>query len=157
MNLSLTTSRFCWHVQQYAESHQSRANQFLHFLGIPTLTISILGLLAKIPLGEGPIRVDAAWITLLAIGIWYFRQSVAAGILVSLALVACYLTGRPIPTLYLWIGFGVGVLEHLIGHLVFEHKPPAFLSHPIAILEAPAWLLTKLIGTPTQGRSGPEC
>jgi uncharacterized membrane protein YGL010W len=47
---------------------------------------------------------------------------------------------------YTAVLFAVGATLHTIGHTFFEHKPPSIFSNPIAVVEAPAWLIAIVIG-----------
>jgi uncharacterized membrane protein YGL010W len=63
------------HVEHYAESHHTPANKLLHFLGIPLLTIAIMGLLSKLSFSSevtiAALSPNAAWIALAVSAIWY--------------------------------------------------------------------------------------
>jgi uncharacterized membrane protein YGL010W len=138
-------------MDHYAESHQTPVNKALHFVGIPLLTVSLLGLLAKVHLPaaweeEEEFRPDLAWLALAGSGLWYLWQDWKAGLVVTAALVGCYAAGRALTAVPLTALFGAGVVAHVIGHYGFEGKPPALLSKPIAVLEAPAWLLATWAG-----------
>ena len=138
------------HTSRYGEVHRTPANVALHFAGIPALLVSFLGLLSKAPLSDGEVlsgaRPDAAWLVLLSAGLWYVWQDPRAGVLIDAVLVGCYAIGSVLSLGPLAALFGVGVIAHVIGHYGFEHKSPALLSRPVAVLEAPAWLTLKLIG-----------
>jgi uncharacterized membrane protein YGL010W len=143
------------HIAEYEESHRTLANKLLHFGGIPALLISILGLFSKlalfVPDWPGMVQPSAAWIALLVALVWYFAQDLKAGAIMTPIWVGGYLIGALLPVVYLAILFGVGVLAHVIGHYVFEHKPPAVLSHPASLFEAPLWLvvLATAMGRPS--------
>jgi hypothetical protein len=53
-----------------------------------------------------------------------------------------YLPGGALSTGVLAGLFAGGVAAHAIGHYGFEGEPPAVLSRPVAVLEAPAWLFS---------------
>ena len=138
------------HVCRYGESHQSRGNKALHFVGIPLLLVASLGLLSKLALpglAEWPaVRPNAAWLILLLAVAWYAWQDRRMGLLVGSTMIGGYAVGTPLPIAVLAGLFGTGVVAHVVGHYGFERKPPAFLSRPVAVLEAPAWLLSTLAG-----------
>ena len=139
-----------YYVCRYAESHQSRVNKALHFVGIPLLLVASLGLLSKLALpgsAEWPaLRPNAAWLLLLFAVAWYAWQDRRMGLLVGSAMVGGYAVGTPLPVGILAGLFGTGIVAHAVGHYGFEGKPPAVLSRPIAVLEAPAWLLSTWVG-----------
>jgi uncharacterized membrane protein YGL010W len=138
------------HVCRYAESHQTRVNKALHFVGIPLLLVASLGLLSKLALpgsAEWPaLRPNAAWLLLLFAVAWYAWQDRRMGLLVGSAMVGGYAVGTPLPVGVLAGLFGTGIVVHAVGHYGFEGKPPAVLSRPIAVLEAPVWLLSTWAG-----------
>jgi uncharacterized membrane protein YGL010W len=138
------------HVEGYAKSHGTPINKLLHFLGIPLLAIALLGLLSKLSLqqdGQPPaLQPNAAWVVLLGLGFWYLWLDWRMGIPTIVLLVGCYVLGSWLSLAMLLALFGAGAGAHLIGHYGFEGKPPALLSRPVAVLEAPAWLLSIWIG-----------
>jgi uncharacterized membrane protein YGL010W len=144
------TPRLQAHVDRYGQSHRTRPNQILHFIGIPILLVSSLGLLAKVPFptsGEGAVlQPDAAWVVLLVAGLWYFWVDWRIAPLVTALFVGGYLLGGALTLGPLAALFAAGVVAHVVGHFVFEGKPPALLTRPVAILEAPVWLLAVWIG-----------
>ncbi len=132
------------HVGLYAASHAHRINRVLHFAGIPLIAVALLGLLGAVEFAAVagvPLRPSLAWPVLVAAAGWYLWQDLAAGAVVSAALVGCYLGGLLLPVWALVILFSAGVVAHGVGHYGFEGKPPALFSRPVAVLEAPAWLL----------------
>ena len=142
------------HVCRYAESHQTRVNKALHFVGIPLLLVASLGLLSKLALpgsAEWPaLRPNAAWLLLLFAVAWYAWQDRRMGLLVGSVMVGGYAVGTPLPVGVLAGLFGTGIVAHAVGHYAFEGKPPALFSRPIAVLEAPAWLLSTWAGLDPQ-------
>jgi uncharacterized membrane protein YGL010W len=138
------------HVCRYAEFHQTRVNKALHFVGIPLLVVASLGLLSKLALpgsAEWPaLRPNAAWLLLLLAFAWYVWQDRRLGLLIGSAIVGGYAVGAPLPVGVLAGLFGTGVVAHVVGHYGFEGKPPSLLFRPVALLEAPAWLLSTWAG-----------
>jgi uncharacterized membrane protein YGL010W len=136
------------HIERYAASHRKPVNRALHDFGIPLLMVSTLGLLAKLSRGQGPapLRPNLAWPVLLGGSLWYLSQDRKVGLLTSAALVAAYAAGCALPTRTLCTLSAVGSLAHTVGHYGFEHRPPVFLSRPVALLEGPAWLVAVATG-----------
>jgi uncharacterized membrane protein YGL010W len=137
-------------VDHYAESHRNPVNKGLHFLGIPLLLVSTLGLLSKASLSAGvgvlALEPNAAWIALLGACFWYLRLASVMGLPTFVAVAGCYVLGSALPAGVLICLFGVGISAHAIGHYGFEGKPPVLFSRPAAVLEAPAWLLSAWAG-----------
>jgi uncharacterized membrane protein YGL010W len=137
------------HFNHYTKWHQSPANKALHFLGIPLALIGALGLLAKLPLvsvAELPWQPNAGWLALLISGVWYLWLDWRFGVLTFALEVACLLIGSMLSYAVLATLLIVAVIAHWIGHFTFERKPPAVFSGPIAVLEAPIWLVVNIFG-----------
>ena len=114
-------------------------------MGIPLFMVGSMGLLARLALadhGDVPaLRPNAAWLVLLGTGVWYLWLDWKVGLPTWAAFVACYVIGCALPVALLWTFSGVAIVAHVVGHYGFEHKPPAVFSTPVALFEAPAWLL----------------
>jgi len=136
------------YVEEYDRSHQIWPNKLLHFVGIPLLLTSSLGLLSKVALplgGEVPaLEPNAAWVVLLGAGLWYLWLDWRTGLLPTALFAGCYVLGSALSASLLAALLGAGITAHLIGHFAFEGKPPALFSNPVAVLEAPAWFLSTL-------------
>jgi uncharacterized membrane protein YGL010W len=142
------SARLQSHVAHYGESHQTSQNMLFHYVGIPFLMISGVGLLAKIPLPfadeHAALQPNVAWIFLVAAGMWYFWMDAVAAVFLSLMFAGAYAIGNSMAPGILGVGFGIGVVAHVIGHAVFEKKPPSVLKNPLSLLVAPAWLLERI-------------
>lgn len=136
------------YVADYGDSHQTSPNKAFHFVGIPLLMISAVGLLSKlsVPAGdEHPMfHPNAAFLFLLLAALWYLYQDAISSILLCAMFFGAYAIGTSLSTGMLAIGFGIGAVAHIVGHAVFEKKPPSLLKNPISILVAPAWLLKEI-------------
>ena len=133
------------HLEHYDESHRKWGNKLLHFFGIPLLLVSSLGLLSKLALDTGTnmaaLKPNAGWVILAGAAFWYVWQDWRIGSMTTALWFACYLFGTELPAGLLGILFGIGVAAHALGHYLIEGKPPAVFSRPVALLEAPAWLV----------------
>jgi uncharacterized membrane protein YGL010W len=138
-------------VEEYADHHRNSANQALHYFGIPALAISSLGLLSAaswpVTVGGTVLEPSAAWLALIVAAVWYLRLDRATGLLTLTFLIGCYAAGSFMPTGVLLGLFGTGGVAHLVGHFGFEGKPPAVFTTPLAVLEAPAWLVSLVLGS----------
>jgi len=136
-------------IDQYGQSHRNTINRLFHFVGIPTIGIGLLGLLAKLAVRidlPAFIRPNLAWLVLVLMGWWYLSRDRQIGLATFAIVLLFYLIGTMINAPILWAIFGFGIVAHIIGHFGFEHKPPALFSHPRAVLAAPAWLLSLGLG-----------
>ncbi|TGE08577.1 Mpo1 family 2-hydroxy fatty acid dioxygenase [Hymenobacter fodinae] len=135
----------------YGESHQNPTNKLVHWVCVPLIMFSILGLLWSIPVPDALQRISPwlNWGTLvmaLAI-IYYLRLSVrlAIGMLFVWLLMAGALrlvdAGGALP---LWavclIVFVLAWIGQFWGHKV-EGKKPSFLKDLQFLLIGPLWLL----------------
>lgn len=133
-------------LDQYGQSHQDPLNKKIHWLCIPLIVMSTLGLLASIPLPLGPSWLNPA-IVLMAFSIGFYAlisMPLAAGMLVvstGLYLGALSLEALPLP---LWASsalvFVLAWVAQFIGHEI-EGKKPSFLEDVQFLLIGPLWLL----------------
>jgi uncharacterized membrane protein YGL010W len=136
-------------LDAYAESHQNPVNKKIHWIAIPWIMISLLGLLAALPNPFGVAWMH--WGTIaagLAIG-YYALISVplAIGMLVVSAImltIVRVMSGLPIP---LWVSslviFVVAWIFQFIGHKI-EGKKPSFFEDLQFLLIGPMWLLAAI-------------
>lgn len=135
----------------YGDSHHNKTNEAIHWICIPAITLSLLGLLWSIPMprgfGELAAYFNVATIFLAFAMIFYVRLSppLAAGMLaisvVFLALIAGYAKAgwTSVWPVALAI-FVVAWILQFVGHKL-EGKKPAFLQDLQFLLIGPIWLL----------------
>ena len=138
-------------IAKFSHYHQSRANRVCHYFAIPTVTIAILGALARVgknvTLGEWVIRCDMAIAVLLLtlfVDLW-INWRIAIG--VFLGGIICYLTGRVFSPLELTLIFCIGISIQIFGHHFLEKNKPAFTDNLIHLFVGPRWLVSQLINT----------
>ena len=131
----------------YGESHQNLTNKLIHWVCIPLITLSTVGLMQRIPdpFGDAPL---AHWGTLfvLAAQAFYLRLSwtIALGMAVVSGLVLA--TNHAIAAAGYDIGvvsaaiFFVAWVAQFIGHQI-EGKKPSFFQDLQFLLVGPAWLV----------------
>lgn len=131
----------------YAESHQHPTNKAIHWLCIPVILLTTLGLLQCIPhpFGSWPLAHWGSVVALFALA-FYLRLSRSLGIgmtLVSLAALGTneLLAQAGIPLLPFSVGvFLLAWVLQFVGHRI-EGKKPSFLQDLQFLLIGPAWLL----------------
>lgn len=137
----------------YAVSHTHPFNVLMHWICVPLIVVSVVGLLWSLPV---PADFSAAspalnWgaLFLLAAVVYYFIMSVplAFGILpfiVAVVAAVVWLESLAIP---LWGSslaiFIVAWIGQFIGHWV-EGKRPSFFEDAQFLMIGPLWLLSKL-------------
>ena len=142
----------------YAVSHQNETNQVIHYICVPAIFFSIVGLLMSIPPGilaevfaaDIPYLENWAVLTLIPALLFYFRLSFSMGIKVLLFSVFC-IAGNYFISLIapLWlislIIFGLAWSGQFYGHKI-EGKKPSFLKDLQFLLIGPAWVIKKVFG-----------
>jgi uncharacterized membrane protein YGL010W len=134
----------------YGASHENPTNKLLHWLCVPPIVLSVMGLLWSLPV---PAAFAAAspwlnWATLAAAAavIYYFALSpaLAAGVLLAflvLLAVTHSLAQLPWP---LWLTslviFVVAWIGQFVGHSI-EGRRPSFFKDVQFLLIGPLWLL----------------
>ena len=141
----------------YAESHQHKINKLIHWVCVPLIVFSLLGLVWSIPFPQisdlGEMQRYLNWATFL-IGfalVYYFRLSVPLALtmlfiitIFSAVIVTLEKMHREADWPPLWqICFLIFVLAwvgQFIGHKI-EGKKPSFLDDVKFLLIGPIWLL----------------
>lgn len=141
---------------QYSESHQNPRNKFIHWICVPLIIFSLLGLVWSIPFPHldflGRYNGFLNWASFLIAfsGYYYYRLSpvlsymmillVFAMALVVVQLEKWALAGGPAIWMVCGIIFIVSWIGQFIGHKI-EGKKPSFLQDVKFLLIGPIWLL----------------
>ncbi|SHK78525.1 Mpo1 family 2-hydroxy fatty acid dioxygenase [Hymenobacter psychrotolerans] len=126
-------------LDEYGESHQNPTNKLVHWVCVPLIMFSILGLLWSVPV-PGPVRALSPWLNwatlvmVLAVGMVLVWALMA----VLLRLVAAQ-AALPLWAVCLII-FVLAWIGQFWGHKV-EGKKPSFLKDLQFLLIGPLWLL----------------
>jgi uncharacterized membrane protein YGL010W len=139
-------------LDEYGESHRNPVNERLHFICVPAIVLSVIGLLSSLPVprmwGGLPWLDWATLITALAL-LYYVSLSwaLAAGVLACFAamfLIIHWLEALPWP---LWATslaiFAIAWIGQFYGHAI-EGKRPSFFKDVQFLLIGPIWLLAAL-------------
>ncbi len=133
----------------YGESHQHPMNKAFHWVCIPVIFLSIVGLLWSIP---SPVATPHvwAWAAVAFVALFYARLSkpmmlaMVAWCLLCLGLVWALERSLPIP---LWVSclvlFVAGWTGQFIGHHI-EGRKPSFFQDLQFLMIGPAWLMGDL-------------
>lgn len=141
-------------LSEYGESHQNQINKSIHWICVPLIFFSIVGLLASIPagimqsfLGPGNPYVNWAAVALVLVIIYYVSLSIPLSIGMMIFGVLCLLLANLIVQLNigpLWmvslIIFALAWVGQFYGHKV-EGKKPSFFKDVQFLLIGPAWLM----------------
>lgn len=141
-------------LAEYGESHQNATNKAIHWICVPLIFFSVVGLIASIPsgpiqalLGEGNPYANWATVVLVLVTVYYVTLSIPLSIgLVLFALVCVFLTNlivrlnvAPLWAVSLGI-FVVAWIGQFYGHKV-EGKKPSFFKDVQFLMIGPAWLM----------------
>jgi uncharacterized membrane protein YGL010W len=144
------------YFDEYAESHQNKTNQSLHYICVPLIFFSIIGLLMSIPATpikntinlSNPLLENWAVIVALVILIFYMRLGfwylIEMLFVILISIIANFLLGNMINLLYTSITiFVLAWAGQFYGHKI-EGKKPSFLKDLEFLLIGPLWVIQKL-------------
>ncbi|HWA34898.1 MAG TPA: Mpo1-like protein [Cyclobacteriaceae bacterium] len=150
-------------LSEYGESHQNETNKAIHWICVPLIFFSVVGLLASIPpgpvqriLGEGNPYANWATIMLVVAIAYYVTLSIPLTVGMMLFAVMCLFVARTIAEtgIPLWAAsltiFVVAWIGQFYGHKV-EGKKPSFFKDLQFLMIGPAWLMHfiyKKVGIP---------
>jgi uncharacterized membrane protein YGL010W len=150
-------------LAEYGESHQNQTNKNIHWICVPLIFFSVVGLIASIPagmvqsvLGEGNFYANWATITLIIATAYYITLSISLTIgMVLFGLLCLYVSNLVHSSgMQLWlvslIVFALAWVGQFYGHKI-EGKKPSFLKDLQFLLIGPAWLMHfiyKKVGIP---------
>lgn len=146
-------------LNEYGESHQNKTNKLIHWLCVPAIFYSIVGLVWEIPLGplayikyNGFQYLNWASLTLCLVFIYYLTLSPIITLGMIVFSIGClYLTNitenlilEGTISIDLWaislIIFALAWIFQFVGHKI-EGKKPSFFKDVQFLLIGPAWLM----------------
>jgi uncharacterized membrane protein YGL010W len=148
MILSTPNPKLMSYFKDYASYHRTPGNQACHYVGIPVILISLLGMLSYLGMGDasGFLRLDGG-ILLWAIGsFWYVSKDWKWGVVFGALALGMYFIAREVPVQIHIAAFLLGWAIQYVGHYRFEKKSPAFYKNAEHLLVGPIWIFSKLLG-----------
>lgn len=137
-------------LSEYGASHQHPTNELLHFLCVPPIVLSVMGLLWSLPVPAAFAALSGwlNWASLAAAAalIYYLLLSPALAVGVLLGFAALLALTRELALLPwpLWLTslviFVLAWIGQFVGHAV-EGKRPSFFKDVQFLLIGPLWLL----------------
>jgi uncharacterized membrane protein YGL010W len=138
-------------LTEYGESHQNPTNKTVHWICVPLIFFSVVGLLFSIKLpffSFGDMQGNVALVVLVLTLIYYFTlsKSLTVGLLLftSLCVYLCYLIEQsdfaPLWQVSITV-FVLAWIGQFWGHKV-EGKKPSFLKDLQFLMIGPAWLMS---------------
>lgn len=141
---------------EYALSHQNKTNQLIHFICVPLIFFSIVGLFMSIPskgienLSKLNNPIIENWATMILFILLFFYSKLSFStflkmVLFSLTcLVGNYYLSNIVPLFYASLAiFVVAWVGQFYGHKL-EGKKPSFFKDLQFLLIGPAWVFEKL-------------
>lgn len=146
-------------LNEYGESHQNKVNKTIHWICVPLIVFSLVGMLWAIPGGPlqslvtGPLAPFANWATVFVIlSLVYYIALSRVLFLAMIPVTAVVLLGNYFvsqsgaPILLVSVGIFVGAwIGQFIGHKI-EGKKPSFFKDLQFLMIGPAWLLSFIFG-----------
>lgn len=140
-------------LSEYGESHQNPTNKLVHWVCVPLIFFSIVGLVWEIPadglqyvLGSGPFNNWATVLLFITI-VYYISISFSLAMGMAVFAVACLWIIRLMEvtfTVPVWqiclVIFVLAWIGQFIGHKI-EGKKPSFFKDLQFLLIGPAWLM----------------
>ena len=139
-------------LSEYGESHKNETNKTIHWICVPSIFFSLVGLFYSIelPFVISNIQMNVAFIVLILVTLYYasLSKTIWIGMLLfGLACLGlCYIIARSeIMPLWLFslIIFAAAWIAQFYGHKV-EGKKPSFLQDLQFLMIGPAWLMSFL-------------
>ena len=144
------------YFDEYAVSHQNETNQAIHYICVPLIFFSVIGLLMSIPTtflenifnASNPLLENWAVVVGLVIsvfylrlGFWYFTEML---FVILLCIIANFWLGNFVNLLYASIIiFVLAWIGQFYGHKI-EGAKPSFLKDLEFLLIGPLWVIQKL-------------
>ncbi len=141
---------------EYAISHQNKTNQLIHYICVPLIFFSIVGLFMSIPSKgienlikiNNPILENWATLILFVLLFFYIKLSFSTFLRMLLFSLIClvgnYYLSDIIPLLYASLAiFVVAWIGQFYGHKL-EGKKPSFFKDLQFLLIGPAWVFEKI-------------
>ncbi len=126
----------------YAAYHQTKGNKWFHRFGIPTIMLTLIGMLARVPIAP---HVDAAIVLIVIAEVVYIILDWRLAALMLVVSAIFYFIGAALP---LWLNvalFILGWILQFVGHSVYEKRQPAFLTNALHLLVGPLWILNDAV------------
>lgn len=137
---------------EYSVSHQNMTNKKIHYVCVPLIFFSVVGMIMSIPSKLliplekiHPILGNWAFIAVILVSLFYFKLSFSMGIkmfvFTFICLVVNYWLALLVPVFWFSLSvFVIGWIGQFYGHKI-EGKKPSFLKDLQFLLIGPAWVI----------------
>ena len=138
-------------LSEYGESHQNPTNKLVHWVCVPIIMFSLLGMFYTIPFPILERSLFANWATVFIVLTLLYYLTLSLPIFLGFIFVGgamvvgnhflFEMVNPTVPYIYVSIGlFFIAWVGQFIGHNI-EGKKPSFLKDLQFLLVGPAWLL----------------
>ena len=139
-------------ISAYGENHQNPTNKKIHWVCVPIIMFTLLGLLSlvnfNISLNEYVYDINISYVLIIFTLFFYLRLSIVISVgmflTATVQLIIIYYFGSILSDqmlLYIYLGvFITAWIGQFIGHKI-EGKKPSFFKDLQFLLIGPAWLL----------------
>ncbi|MCH8180866.1 MAG: DUF962 domain-containing protein [Proteobacteria bacterium] len=137
------------HLANYASYHRHVRNVATHFVGIPTIVVSVMALLGRASVDVGDVTLSLATLTWLASTLFFLRLDVRYGLTMAVLTGLSVWAGHALAALptTAWLSsslglfFGGWVLQ-FIGHW-YEGRKPAFVDDLVGLVIGPLFVVAE--------------
>ena len=138
-------------IEDYGISHQNSTNKKIHWICVPAIMFTLLGLLSLVRFNLGEFKVNLVYILIVLAWLFYLRLSIKISLgmfaISAISLVGIYQLERFIglenwTLFFIYLGiFVLAWIGQFIGHKI-EGQKPSFFEDLQFLLIGPAWLLS---------------
>lgn len=137
-------------LDEYARNHRDDTNKLIHWVCVPIIVVSLVGLLWSIPVPdtfrEATPALNWGTVFLMAAVVYYFIMSISLAVgalpfVLGVVAAVAWLDRLSMPLWAISLGlFGAGWAAQLIGHWL-EGSRPAFFRDLQFLMIGPLWLI----------------
>ncbi len=138
-------------LDEYGESHQNHTNKTIHWICVPLIVLSIIGLFWSIPtpevfqeIGQGWLNFGTIFVSLAFIYYVVLSPKLAIGMILVVGAMVVTLYFIDQSTVPIWLAsviiFVAAWVGQFIGHNI-EGKKPSFFKDVQFLMIGPLWLL----------------
>ena len=142
-----------WWLDEYSKSHQNATNKAIHYLCVPAIVYSLIGILICIPTPHYmPKGLNYCSIAILFSIFYYASLNSRHAAYMTIFFVICYCLNSSVAQFFtqeillyscLMMFISAWILQ-FIGHMI-EGKKPSFLLDIQFLLIGPLWIINKMI------------
>ncbi|MGB5542212.1 MAG: Mpo1-like protein [Gammaproteobacteria bacterium] len=138
-------------LDEYGESHQNPTNKIIHWICVPVIALSLIGLLWALPVPAAFVDISPTlnWgvLFMMAAIVYYFILSAKLalgmiGVMALFTVTLIWLDSLPLPLWAICVAvFVLAWIGQFVGHMI-EGKRPSFFQDLQFLMIGPMWLLS---------------